>query len=164
LLVTKKEPVTNLKILVYRCPGEVERLTKIMEHADVQLVQCMQQIKNLVAEKDICNKELADLKTAAQAVVDMVDPPEGSVEEGRTLLERLQAGSSTKDHQLSLGDHQAVLHVLGLVKSYWPEANLNPLGEGMALECDEEKFATLVEEVKHVADKIVDALEQGAEA
>jgi hypothetical protein len=34
----------------------------------------------------------------------------------------------------------------------------------MALECDEEKFATLVEEVKHVADKIVDALEQGAEA
>ena len=27
----------------------------------------------------------------------------------------------------------------------------------MALECDEEKFATLVEEVKHVADKIVDA-------
>ena len=91
LLVTKKEPVTNLKILVYRCPGEVERLTKIMEHADVQLVQCMQQIKNLVAEKDICNKELADLKTVAQAVVDMVDPPEGSVEEGRTLLERLQA-------------------------------------------------------------------------
>lgn len=41
---------------------------------------------------------------------------------------------------------------------------MTPLGEGMALECDEEKFATLVEEVKHVADKIVDALEQGAEA
>lgn len=101
MLVTKKEPVTNLKILVYRCPGEVERLTKIMEHADVQLVQCMQQIKNLVAEKDICNKELADLKTAAQAVVDMVDPPEGSVEEGRTLLERLQAAPQRITNYLS---------------------------------------------------------------
>jgi len=71
---------------------------------------------------------------------------------------QLHKGSPT------LGDHQAVSHVLGLVKSYWPEANLKPLGEGMPLECDEEKFATLVEEVKHVADKIVDALEKGAEA
>ncbi|XP_039841830.1 TATA element modulatory factor-like [Panicum virgatum] len=77
------------KSIVKNHKDEVERLTKIMEHADVQLVQCMQQIKDLVAEKDICNKELADLKTAAQAVVDMVDPPEGSVEEGRILLERL---------------------------------------------------------------------------
>ena len=134
-----------------------------MEHADVQLVQCMQQIKNLVAEKDICNKELADLKTAAQAVVDMVDPPEGSVEEGRTLLERLQAAPQRITNYLSETTRQYVSHVLGLVKSYWPEANLKPLGEGMPLECDEEKFATLIE-VKHVADKIVDALEQGAEA
>ena len=39
---------------------------------------------------------------------------------------------------------------------------MKPLGEGMPLECDEEKFATLIE-VKHVADKIVDALEQAAE-
>ena len=54
---------------------------------------------------------------------------------------------------------------MGLVKSYWLQANLVPLGEGMAIEWIEEKFADLVEEVKPVADKIVGSLEQepGAE-
>jgi len=60
------------------------------------------------------------------------------------------------------------------VKSYWLQANLVPLGEGMnlvplgegmAIEWTEEQFADLVEEVKPVADKIVGSLEQepGAE-
>ena len=36
---------------------------------------------------------------------------------------------------------------------------MTPLGDGMSIECTEEKFAGLVEEVKPVADKIVDSLE-----
>jgi hypothetical protein len=46
------------------------------------------------------------------------------------------------------------------VKSYWPQANIVPLGEGMAQECTEEKFATLVEEAKPVVNRTVDILEQ----
>lgn len=50
------------------------------------------------------------------------------------------------------------------MKSYWPKANLTPLGEGMSVECTEERFADLMEEMKPIADRIVDVLEQEPEA
>ena len=51
-------------------------------------------------------------------------------------------------------------HILGLVKSYWPGANLASLGDGLSVECSIEKFAEYVEEVKPIVEKIVDSLEQ----
>jgi hypothetical protein len=53
-----------------------------------------------------------------------------------------------------------VEHVLGLVKSYWPKANLEPLASGMFTKCMEDKFRELVEEVKPVAQRLVDSLDQ----
>jgi hypothetical protein len=50
--------------------------------------------------------------------------------------------------------------VLGLVKSYWPKANLELLASGMSADCTEDKFRELVEEVKPVAQKLVDSLDQ----
>jgi len=49
------------------------------------------------------------------------------------------------------------------VKSYWPVVNLTPLGDGLAAGCSKEQFAQYVEEVKPIADKVVDSLEQPAE-
>jgi hypothetical protein len=53
-----------------------------------------------------------------------------------------------------------VAHVLGLLKSYWPKANQNPLADGMSVDCTDEKFSEFVEEVKPVAHKLVDSLHQ----
>jgi hypothetical protein len=33
-----------------------------------------------------------------------------------------------------------IAHVLRLVKSFWPKANVEPLANGMAADCSEEKF------------------------
>ena len=74
LLVTKEELVTDLTNLVYRRTDDVEKLSKIKADADRQLVQSMKQIKDLAAERGLQAEELADLKMAAQAVVNMVDP------------------------------------------------------------------------------------------
>jgi len=74
LLVTKEELVTDLTNLVYRRTDDVEKLSKIKTDADRQLVQSMKEIKALAAERDLQAQKLADLKTAAQAVVNMVDP------------------------------------------------------------------------------------------
>jgi hypothetical protein len=52
-----------------------------------------------------------------------------------------------------------VEHILGLVKSYWPKANLEPLATGMAADCSKDKFREFAEEVKPVAQKLVDSLE-----
>jgi hypothetical protein len=52
-----------------------------------------------------------------------------------------------------------VENVLGLVKSYWPKANLEPLATGMSADCTEDKFKEVVEEVKPVVQKLADSLE-----
>ena len=49
------------------------------------------------------------------------------------------------------------------MKSYWPQANLAPLGDGMSLDCDEDKFAEFLGDIKPVADRIVGGLERNLE-
>ena len=67
--------MTDLKNLVYRYTDDLERFDKMLKDADKQLVEAMTQIKDMAEEKDLRKKELDDLKAAALAVIDMVDPP-----------------------------------------------------------------------------------------
>jgi hypothetical protein len=53
-----------------------------------------------------------------------------------------------------------VAHVLGLVKSFWPKANVEPLVEGMAADCSEEQLKNYLKEVEPMAHRIVESLEQ----
>ena len=93
----------------------------------------------------------------------MVDPPEEGAEVSKTLVERLQEAPQKIVGFLSDNAKLYVAHVLGLVKSYWPQANLAPLGQGMAVECSKENFARFREEAKPIAEKIVEFLEQDEE-
>lgn len=68
----------------------MEKFEKMLKDADKQLAETLQQIKNMAEEKDLREREFGELKAIAQAVVDMVDPPEEGTQEDRTLLERLQ--------------------------------------------------------------------------
>ena len=80
LLETQEGLVTDLKLLMYRRADEIKKLTNIKKDIDCQIVETMQQIKNLAAERDLYKKELDELKIAAQAVVDMVDLSEEGTE------------------------------------------------------------------------------------
>ena len=144
LLVRKEELVTDLTNLVYRRTDDVEKLSKIKADADKQLVKDMTQIKDLAAERDL--QELADLKTAVQAVVDMVDPIEGGEAGGKSLVERLREAPQKITGFLSETSRQYAAHVLGLVTSYWPGANSTPLGDGLSTKCSDEKFAKYLDE------------------
>jgi hypothetical protein len=63
--------LTVVKNLLYHHSDDVELLVKQLEDADVQLVECMEQIRDMAAEKELKDKELEELKGAAQVVVDM---------------------------------------------------------------------------------------------
>ena len=164
MLVTKEELVTDLENLVYHYTDDLEKFGKLLKDADKQFVEAATQIKKMAEEKELQEKELDELKAAAQAVIDMVDPPEEGIAQSKTLLERLQGAPQKIIKYLSDTSRQYVSHVLGLVKYYWPKVNLTPLGEGMSVECTEERFADLMEEMKPIADRIVDVLEQEPEA
>lgn len=138
----------------------VEKLEKLQADMDKQLVQCMQQIKGLAAERDLQAQELVDLRTAAQAVAEMVEDGDAS---GKSLVERLCEVPQKITGFVSDTSKQYMAHVMGLVKSYWPGGNLTPIGDGLAEGCSEEKFAEYIEEVKPLANKIVDSLDQSLE-
>jgi hypothetical protein len=102
----------------------VEFLMKQLKDADKQLVQCMQQIKFMAEEKELMWKHLEDLQETAQVVVDMVDPLGEVVVDNRTLLERLREAPQKIASYVSETTMTYVAHVLGLVKSFWPNANV----------------------------------------
>jgi hypothetical protein len=90
----------------------------------------------------------------------MVDAPEEGVVDNGTLLERLHDAPKKISIYVSKTTKSYVVHVLGLVKSYWPKANLSPLANGMVADSSEEKIAEYVEEVGPMAHKIVESLDQ----
>ena len=94
----------------------------------------------------------------------MADLPEEGTEMTKTLVERLREAPQKIVRYLSDNTKLYVAHVLGLVKSYWPQANQAPLGEGMAMVSSEEDFSKFVEEAKPVTEKIVESLEQDSDA
>jgi len=96
----------------------VERLAKLLEDADKRLVQCMQQIKDIAVEKELRDKELEELKTTAQVVVDMVDAAEEGVVDSRTLVEQLRQVPQKIASYISETTREYVARVLSLVKSY----------------------------------------------
>ena len=55
-------------------------------------------------------------------------------------------------------------HALGLVKSFLPFANLELIGDGVAVGCSEEKFSEYVTEMKPIPDKVISGLEPVPEA
>jgi hypothetical protein len=60
--------------MLYHRTDDVERLQKVIADTEQQFVDCLQQIKTLGEEKEQRQKELEDLRVAAQQLVEMVDP------------------------------------------------------------------------------------------
>ena len=94
----------------------------------------------------------------------MVDPPENGVGQAKTLLERLQK----ELHRRSLvfpAHHPAICVTCSRTgKDLLAAGDLDSARRRHGIECTEEKFDELLEEVKPVANRIVDSLKQDAEA
>jgi hypothetical protein len=147
--------------MLYRHADEVEGLRKVMADTEKQLVDCLQQIKTLGEEREQHQKEFNDLKTAAQELIEMVDPQEDGVEDGPPLLDRLRGAPQKILNFVTEAATLYVGHALGLVKSFWPKARLEVLAEGAAAECTDENFREYLLEVRPVAEKIVGDMVQG---
>jgi phage gp36-like protein len=156
----KEELLADIKNLLYHHSDDVELLAKQLKDADVQLVQYMKQIRLMDPKKVQWQKQLDEIQEAARAIVDMVDPLEEGIVDNRTLLERLREAPQMVASYVSGTTKAYVTHVLGLIKPFWPKANVEPLAEGKAADCSEEKFAEYLKDIKPVADKIVENLEQ----
>ena len=84
--------------------------------------------------------ELRQVRDAAQEVAEIVEIPEGNEDEPLTLAGRLRKGPESFERYISTTTRQYVGHVLGLVKSYWPQTPLDALGKGRKSDCTDEQF------------------------
>jgi len=79
--------------------------------------------------------------------------PEG-VAAAESLAERLEASRGQLEACIRGAAKDAVQHTLGLVKAHLPEANLNPVGDGVPEDCSDVEWevnhATVLEIVERV--------------
>jgi hypothetical protein len=132
----------------------------VIANTEQQFVDCLQQIKTLGEEKEQRQKELEDLRGAAQQLIDMVDPQEGGEADGRSLLERLLEAPQKVLSFIAEAPITCVSHALSFVKSFWPQARLEVFTQGLAADCSEEQFSEYLLEARSVAEKIVESVIQ----
>jgi len=73
--------VLDLKILMYRNVDEIDKIRRIKADSDKEMAIALQQLKELSESRDLMQQELEELrelKVVAQAVVDVVEIPEGN--------------------------------------------------------------------------------------
>jgi hypothetical protein len=156
ILTHKEELLTNMKNMLYRRTDDVERLRKVIADTEKQFVGSLQQIKTLSETDERWQKELEDLRGAAQELVDMEDPPEEGKAGERPLLERLHGAPQKVVKFLSKDPVACVSHALAFVKSFWPEAQLETFAQGVVAECTENQFNEYLQEARPVAEQIVE--------
>ena len=143
---------------MYRNADEIEKLKKIMEDSDREMATMLQQLKTLLESRDLMQRELEELRDAAQDVAGLMEIPEGNEDEPLTLAGKLRKVPESFERFVSATTRQYVGHVLGLVKSYWPRTPLDLLGQGSKADCTDDQFNQYLRETSAVADKIVETL------
>ena len=141
--------VLDLKILMYRNADKIEKLKKIKEDSDREMVGVMKQLKELSESRDLMQRELValwEIRDAAQEVAEAMEIPEGNEGELLSLAGKLRKVPEAFERYVSTTTHQYVGHVLRLVKSYWPTTRLDALGKGAKADCIEEQFSRYLEE------------------
>ena len=113
--------VLDLKILMYRNIDEIEKLKKIKEDSDQEMVGAMKQLKELSKSRGSMQEELVvlrEVRDAAQEIGEAMDIPKGDEDELLSLEERLRKVPEAFERYVSTITRQYVGHVLGLVKTY----------------------------------------------
>jgi len=86
---------------MYRNADEIEKLKRIKEDSDQEMATMLQQLKTLSESRDLMQRELQELKDAAQDVVGLVKIPEGNEDEPLTFAGRLRKVSESFERFVS---------------------------------------------------------------
>ena len=73
---------------------------------------------------------------AAQVIVDMVGSEEES-SSSKSLVERLEDAPKKFFDVMTTTSKNYLTHMIGVVKSYWPQHNLAPIAKGITADCSD---------------------------
>ena len=106
---------------MYQNTDDIEKLKKIKENCDQEMVGAMKQLKELSESRDSMQQELValrEVRDASQEVAEVMEIPEGNENEPLSLAGKLRRVPDAFERCVSTTTRQYVGHVLGLVKSY----------------------------------------------
>ena len=84
----------------------------------------------------------------------MVDS-EGEASGSKSLLKRLEEAPKKIFDFMSATSKNYLTHMLGVVKSYWPQHNLAPVAKGIAADCSDQDFWGYCKETEVIAEEIL---------
>ena len=94
------------------------------------------------------------LVAAAQVIVDMVDFEE-EPSSNKSLVEHLKEAPKKFFDVMTATSKNYLTHMIGVLKSYWPQHNLAPIAKGIAPDCSDEKFQDYCKESEVIAEEIL---------
>ena len=86
--------------------------------------------------------------------MDVVDSEEES-SNNKSLVERLEEAPQRIFDVLTTTSKNYLTHMIGVVKSYFPQFNLAPIAKGIAPTCSDEKFQDYCRESEVIAEEIL---------
>ena len=128
---------------------------QVRRDIEIDLVVAMQSLQNDQVAIVGLEVEIADLKEAAEYVMDMV-APQANPEEPTPLLERLIAAPDRVTDLLKASGKTAAVGALSWVKSHYPEVEVAKIEAGPNRNAN---LDALEAEVEAAADKVVDDLD-----
>ena len=84
----------------------------------------------------------------------MVDSEE-EPSSNKSLVERLEEAPNKFFDVMTATSKNYLTHIIGVVKSYWPQHNLAPIAKGIAPDCSDEKFQDYCKESEVIAEEIL---------
>ena len=94
------------------------------------------------------------LVAAAQVIMDMVDSEE-EPSSNKSLVDHLEEAPKKFFDVMMATSKNLLTHMIGVVKSYWPQHNLAPIAKGIAPDCSDEKFQDYCKESEVIAEEIL---------
>ena len=84
----------------------------------------------------------------------MVDS-EGGLSSNKSLVERLEEAPKKFFDIMTATSKNYLTHMIGIVKSYWPQHNLAPIAKGIAADCSDGDFQGYCKEAEVIVKEIL---------
>ena len=91
--------------------------------------------------------------------MDVIDSEEGS-SNSKSLVERLEEAPQKIFDVMTTTSKNYLTHMIGVVKSYLLQFNLDPIAKGIAPNCSDEKFQEYCKESEVIAEEILKNLSE----
>ena len=80
---------------------------------------------------------------------------EGGASSSKSLVDHLEEAPKKIFDFMMATSKNYLTHMLGIVKSYWPQHNLGPIAKGIAADFSEESFQAYCKDTEVIAEEIL---------